>query len=105
MNRRQLLGASAALPFLAIMARNSSAAPGPVPFDAGMVRQLARDAASKPFKAPDNKLPDGLKDLDYDQYRALRFIPENALWHGEQLPFEVQFFHRGSFYTNRVDVY
>jgi glucans biosynthesis protein len=82
-----------------------AAAPGASPFDASVVRQMARDAATKPFKAPDNKLPDSLKDLDYDQYRALRFNPEKALWHGEKLPFEVQFFHRGSFYTNRVDIY
>lgn len=27
------------------------------------------------------------------------------MWHGEKLPFEVQFFHRGFFYKNRVDVY
>jgi hypothetical protein len=31
---------------------------------------MARDIASKPFKGQDNKLPDNLKDLDYDHYRA-----------------------------------
>jgi glucans biosynthesis protein len=76
-----------------------------MPFDRGVVRQMARDIASKPFKAPDNKLPDNLKDLDYDHYRAIRFLPEHALWHGEKLPFEAQFFHRGFFYTNRVEIY
>uniref|UniRef100_UPI0025E5951A glucan biosynthesis protein G n=1 Tax=Tardiphaga sp. TaxID=1926292 RepID=UPI0025E5951A len=105
MNRRQLLGATAVLPLLAMSPRSLAAAAGPTPFDASVVRQMARDAASKAFKAPDNKLPDSLKNLDYDQYRALRFNPEKALWHGEKLPFEVQFFHRGSFYTNRVDIY
>jgi glucans biosynthesis protein len=105
LNRRQLLGASAALPLLTILPRSLAAAPGPTAFDASVVRSLARDAAAKPYKAPDNKLPDSLKDLNYDQYRALRFNPEKALWHGEKLPFEVQFFHRGSFYTNRVDIY
>jgi glucans biosynthesis protein len=77
----------------------------PAPFDRSIVRQMAREAASKPFKAPDNKLPDNLKDLDYDHYRAIRFSPDRALWHGEKLPFEVQFFHRGFFYANRVDIY
>jgi glucans biosynthesis protein len=76
-----------------------------VPFDRAIVRQMARDAAAKPFKAPDSKLPDNLKDLDYDHYRAIRFLPERALWRGEKLPFEVQFFHRGFFYANRVDIY
>jgi glucans biosynthesis protein len=105
LNRRQLLGASAIIPLLMTLPRGAMAAPGPAPFDPSVVRQLARDAASKPFKAPDSKLPDSLKDLDYDKYRALRFIPEKALWHGEKLPFEVQFFHRGSLYANRVDIY
>ena len=40
-----------------------------MPFDRSVVRQIARDAASKPYKAPDTKLPDNLKNLDYDHYR------------------------------------
>jgi glucans biosynthesis protein len=106
LNRRHFLAATA-LPFVTV------AAPGilrpvraePMPFDRGVVRQMARDLANKPFKAPDSKLPDNLKDLDYDHYRAIRFLPEHALWRGEKLPFEVQFFHRGFFYSNRVEIY
>ena len=106
MNRRDFLQASVALPLAASAsgliktARAQSA-----PFDRSIVRQLARDTAGKAFKAPDSKLPDNLKDLDYDRYRAIRFLPDRALWRAEKLPFEVQFFHRGSFYTNRVDIY
>src|SRR5947208_3289903 len=76
-----------------------------MPFDRSVVRQLARETASKPYKAPDTKLPDNLKKLDYDHYRQIRFLPEHALWRGEKLPFEVQFFHRGFFYAPRVDIY
>ncbi len=107
MNRRHFLQAAAALPLasstaggLAWPARAESVA-----FDRSIVRQSARDAASKPFKAPDTKLPDSLKSLDYDHYRAIRFLPEHALWRGEKLPFEVQFFHRGFYYAPRVDIY
>src|ERR1700716_3158249 len=105
-NRRHFLAASA-LPLVSIAAPGllASARAQPVPFDRSVVRQMARDLAGKSFKAPDNKLPDNLKDLDYDRYRAIRFLPERALWRGEKLPFEVQFFHRGFFYTNRVDIY
>ena len=106
MNRRRFLQVAASLPLA------SSAASGPFParaeaaaFDRSIVRQIARDAASKPFKAPDSKLPDNLKNLDYDRYRAIRFLPEQALWRGDKLPFEVQFFHRGFFYAPRVDIY
>jgi len=106
LNRRLFLQAAAALPLasstaggLALPARAESAA-----FDRSIVRQSARDAASKPFKAPDSKLPDSLKNLDYDHYRAIRFFPEHALWRGEKLPFQVQFFHRGFYYAPRVDI-
>src|SRR5690348_2523958 len=75
------------------------------PFDASTVRQLARNLAQKPYAPPDTSLPDNLKDLNYDQYRSIRFLPEKALWRGEGLPFELQFFHRGFYFSNRVDLY
>ena len=106
MNRRHFLQAAASLPVF-------SGAGGLIPparaeavaFDRSIVRQLARDAASKPYKAPDTKLPDNLKKLDYDHYRQIRFLSELALLRCEKLPFEVQFFHRGFFYAPRVDIY
>src|SRR6201746_2428430 len=106
LNPRHFLGVSV-LPFANIGMREliRPAAAEPVTFDRGIVRQIARDLAAKPFKAPDNKLPDALKNLDYDHYRAIRFLPEQALWRGEKLPFEAQFFHRGFFYAGRVDIY
>jgi periplasmic glucans biosynthesis protein len=76
-----------------------------MPFDRSVVRQLAREAASRSYKVPDTKLPDNLKKLDYDHYRQIRFLPERALWRDEKLPFQVQFFHRGFFYEPRVDIY
>jgi glucans biosynthesis protein len=107
LNRRDFLQVSAALPLVASTARRlfTPAQAQPAPFDRSIVRQLARDAAGKPFKASDSKLPDHLNDLDYDHYRAIRFLPDRALWRAEKLPFEVQFFHRGFFYKNRVDIY
>ncbi len=106
MNRRHFFTVSA-VPLVAMAAPRllSPALAQSALFDRSVVRQMARDLASKAFKAPDNKLPDNLKGLDYDRYRAIRFSPEGSLWHGEKLPFEVQFFHRGFIYANRVDVY
>jgi len=75
------------------------------PFDPSVVRQLARDLAQKPFKPPDTTLPDNLKDLSYDQYRSIRFLPERALWKDEHLRFQAQFFHRGFYYTSRIDMF
>src|SRR5260370_26576601 len=106
LNRRHFLAASA-LPFVTVAAPRilRPVRAEPMPFDRGVIRQVARGLANKPFKAPDSKLPDNLKDLDYDHYRAIRFLPEHALWRGEKLPFDVQFFHRGFFYSNRVEIY
>lgn len=107
MNRRRFLQTAAAIPLVSssagalIVPAQADASP----FDRSIVRQLARDAATKPYKAPDTKLPDNLKNLDYDHYRQIRFLPERALWRSEKLPFEVQFFHRGFFYAPRIDIY
>src|SRR5258707_15644211 len=107
LNRRDFLQVSAALPLAASMTRGfiTPANAQSAPFDRSVVRHAARDLAAKPFKAPDNKLPDNLKDLDYDRYRAIRFLPDRALWRGEKLPFEVQLLHRGFFYASRVVIY
>jgi periplasmic glucans biosynthesis protein len=74
-------------------------------FDRSSIRQLARELAGKAYKAPSETLPEKFSDIDYDHYRAIRFLPERALWRGEKLPFEVQFFHRGFFYKNRVELF
>ncbi len=83
----------------------SGAAEGGTAFDGSTVRQLARQLAQQPYKAPGNALPDELKDLSYDEYRAVRFRPESALWRNEDVPFQVQFFHRGFIFRDRVDIH
>jgi glucans biosynthesis protein len=59
------------------------------------VASLARDLAAKPYKAPADRLPQELRDLDYDALRDIRFKPEQALWRDEKLPFELMFLHLG----------
>lgn len=62
--------------------------------------QLAKSA----YQAPVDKLPKPLKDLAYDDYRDIRFKAEDALWHGEKLPFELMFFHPGRHYGEPVRI-
>lgn len=76
----------------------------PVPFSAAQVRQMARELAASSYKEPDTGLPDSLRDLPYDLYRDIRFLPEKALWRGTGVPFEIQLFHRGFLYRNRVQI-
>lgn len=106
MNRRQLLRASAVMSAAAVLPTVQAAdAASDAAFGPSSVRDLARALAAKSFEPSDEKLPDALKDLNYDQYRLIRFLPEHALWHSEKLPFQAQFFHRGFFYKNRVDLF
>ncbi len=113
MNRRQFLATSVAVPVAvsfssaigASAPNNAAAKPQDTPFDPVNVRQMARELAQKAYQAPDTSLPEGLKNLDYDKYRKIRFVPDKALWRGENLPFQIQFFHRGFFFSNRVDIY
>ena len=103
MLRRTFLTATAALP---LVTRTASAADaGPTPFDGATVRNLARQLAQQPYKAPNSTLPAPFKDLDYDAYRTIRFDPAKALWRGQNRKFTAQFFHRGFIYHDRVDIH
>ncbi len=60
MNRRDLLRASAAVSAAAILPRAADAqTSAAAPFGPSSVREQARALATKPFVAPDEKLPDG----------------------------------------------
>lgn len=106
MNRRDFVaGALLAAQLPLSGAADAQANPvGSTPFDAQTVRQLAQKLAKSPYRAPDTKLPDEIANLSYDQYRAVRFDPGQALWRGRNLPAEVQFFHRGFLFRSRVDI-
>jgi periplasmic glucans biosynthesis protein len=80
-------------------------APASTPFDADTVPAMARALAAKPYQAPDATLPADLKNLKYQEYRSIRFDTKKALWRGQGTPFQVQFFHRGFLYTDRVDIF
>lgn len=68
------------------------------------VAGLARAQAQRPYRSVSRKPPAELQALTYDQYRDIRFRPDHALWHQENLPFELMFFHLGKFQTEPVRV-
>ncbi|MFT8243993.1 glucan biosynthesis protein [Roseomonas sp. BN140053] len=92
------------LPALGAVRTAAAQAEAGTPFDASTVRNAARELAGKPFRAPDTALPAPLSQLSYDQYRMLRFDPQRAWWRNDNLPFQMQFFHRGFLYGARVDL-
>jgi glucans biosynthesis protein len=65
----------------------------------------ARTLANSAQKVPDNELSKELLDLDYDQYRDIRFRSDHAIWRNARLPFELMFFHPGFHYQRAVRVH
>src|SRR6185312_1409375 len=43
--------------------------------------------------------------LTYDDYRNIRFNPAQALWRDDGLPFQLQFFHRGGIFRDKVTIH
>jgi glucans biosynthesis protein len=106
LHRRQFIAGSAALvSVLGSGARVAADDQGSQPFDAQTVRRMAQQLAQQPYKPADRSLPSELADIDYDGYRSIRFRPDRALWRGEGLPFQVQFFHRGWIFKDRVRIF
>lgn len=103
MQRREFLLTSASLPLLfkgaPLLAATTER------FGDDTVPAMARALAARPWSAPSQALPRWLQGIDYDQYRQLRFKPEAALWRGSGLPWEAQFFHRGFYFKDRVDIH
>jgi periplasmic glucans biosynthesis protein len=96
-------------PGTASPAAPTAPAPNTAPVENGVfgfanVRQLAHDRAAHDYRPVPDSLPAVLANLNYDQYRDIRFRPESALWRGLSL-FEVQFFHRGYMTRQRVNIF
>jgi glucans biosynthesis protein len=67
------------------------------------IENRAKDLAAQPYAAPDQSvLPDWMKNLSYDQYRDIRFKPDQALWAAENLPFRAMLFHPGYLFKQPV---
>ena len=73
-------------------------------FDFETLTTMAQQLASNAYVPPVEKLPEGLKRLNYDLHRDIRFSRENGPWFGKTLPFEVQFFHLGSLFKVSVPI-
>ena len=78
--------------------------PAPKPFEYADVEQKAKDLATKSYVRDDADIPDFLAKLDYDQYRDIRYKTERSIWRDEALPFQLQSFHRGFMFKDRVSI-
>ncbi len=69
------------------------------------VARQAEQLANKPHVPAASSVPEFLASLDYAHYREIRFLPEQALWRKDGLPFQLQFFHPGHLYTRPVNIH
>jgi glucans biosynthesis protein len=67
------------------------------------VQRLAQQRADEAYRDTSSKLPESLAKLSYDDYRSIQFRADSALWR-DQAMFEVEFFHRGSSFDQRIHV-
>jgi periplasmic glucans biosynthesis protein len=112
--RRQLL-ASAALaavaasaPVAALAQEDAADVLSRIPeggaFTRATVVEIARALAQFDYTPPPTELPDPIKDLTYEQYRDIRFDRPASIWASEELPFQLQLFHRGFYYKEEIEV-
>lgn len=68
-----------------------------------LVTEQAKSLAEKPYAQPKQNLPAELADMNYQQYRAIRFNPQQAQWK-DKAKFEMQLFHPGFLYRTPVEI-
>lgn len=74
------------------------------PFGFEQVAAKAQTLARQSYQAPADDLPSELKELNYDQYRDIRFKQDRSVWRKQNLPFELQLFHPGLYYNAPVKI-
>ncbi len=94
----QGLLASSALSALTGAARADS-----TPFTRDGVIAMARDLARHSYQ-PMPEVPQDWRDLSYEQYKSIWFRHDRALWHGTDVPYDVDFFHPGLYFPRPVQI-
>jgi periplasmic glucans biosynthesis protein len=74
-------------------------------FDYAWLKGQARALANAVYQPPVGHLPDAVKALAWDQYMAIKYRADRALWARDNRRFQVQFFHLGLYYLSPVRLY
>jgi glucans biosynthesis protein len=74
----------------------------PQPFDYAWLKGHARALSGQTHQAMSRAIPEAVRKLDWDQYQAIRYRADHALWGGDRLQFQARFFHLGLFFLSAV---
>ncbi|TFE72066.1 glucan biosynthesis protein [Methylacidiphilum caldifontis] len=69
------------------------------------VKTKAKGLANFPFREPRGRIPSWLEKLSTSQWEEIHFDANNSLWRGDNLPFEIQFYHLGSLFRIPVTLF
>ena len=114
MDRRMLLKVMAALMAAGAMPRAPlalGAGPGavsgsePRPFSYAWLKGRARALAGEAYVSHEGELPESLKTLSWDDYQAIRYREDQALWRDSDSAFQVQLFHLGLYFLEPVKIH
>jgi glucans biosynthesis protein len=101
MRRRDFLQSAVLLSALSTADLRAAAAP----FDYATLKGRARALAGAPYRPPEKLAPQFLRELTYDQYQAIGFRHDHALWAQSQSAFRLEFFHCGRGFKEPVELY
>ena len=91
---------------MATAAPRKAATMGPAQaFDYAALKGQARMLASTPYRPPEKLAPQSLIDLSYDDYQAIHFRRDHALWADQPTHFRVGYFHLGRGFKEPVHLY
>jgi len=102
LNRRSFLATLAALAAAPAQARDEMVR-AEVPFSRDGLRAEARRLAGAPY-APMRDVPQGWRDLTYDQYRMIWFNAQKAIWSNEPRPLQLDLFAAGLYFPRPVQI-
>lgn len=112
MDRRTLtFGAAAALIAAPALAQSAaqlvilSALGDGQKFEPGIVLDIARVLAKRPYTAPSNDLPEAFASLNFEAFSGIRAKPEAMIWGAETRGFAIEPLHRGFIYNNTVGLF
>ncbi|HEY8606101.1 MAG TPA: glucan biosynthesis protein D [Noviherbaspirillum sp.] len=75
------------------------------PFDYAWLKGEARQRAARAYQPVPDRVPADVEKLDWDQYQAIQYRADHALWSDDAARFQARFFHLGLFFRTPVQIH